>query len=350
MSSALPFNWISIPLGEVVSIAKGKKPKVLGRRSNALSVPYIDIKAIEKKILANYTDGKKCTICQPENVLIVWDGARFGWVGKGASGAVGSTLARVDTAIDKSYLFHFLKSKFKEINTRPKGVGIPHVNPGVFFGLEFPLSPIQEQPRIVAKIEKLFTKLDAGVEALKQVQAQLKRYRQSVLKAAVEGSLTSEWRERHKDELEPADEILERTKDKRKAKLGKKYKEPMPVDPSDLPELPEGWNWTSFSHIGELNRGKSKHRPRNDPKLYNGGYPFVQTGDIRYANKFIRSYSQTYNEIGLKQSRLWPKGTLCITIAANIADTAILGFDACFPDSIVGFTPNQSCNVFFIDI
>ena len=69
----------------------------------------------------------------------------------------------------------------------------------------------------------------------------------------------------------------------------------------------------------------------------------------RYANKFIRSYSQTYNEIGLKQSRLWPKGTLCITIAANIADTAILGFDACFPDSIVGFTPNQSCNVFFIE-
>jgi predicted GIY-YIG superfamily endonuclease len=107
--------------------------------------------------------------------------------------------------------------------------------------------------------------------------------------------------------------------------------------------------WASLSHIGELNRGKSKHRPRNDPKLYNGDYPFVQTGDIRYANKFISNYSQTYNEIGLKQSRLWPKGTLCITIAANIADTAILNFDACFPDSIVGFIPNIASNIFFIE-
>ena len=83
-------------------------------------------------------------------------------------------------------------------------------------------------------------------------------------------------------------------------------------------------------------RGKSKHRPRNAPHLYGGKYPFVQTGDIRSANHTITEYSQTYSDAGLAQSKLWPKGTICITIAANIAETAILDFDACFPDSVIG--------------
>ena len=92
--------------------------------------------------------------------------------------------------------------------------------------------------------------------------------------------------------------------------------------------------------LGTIGRGKSKHRPRNDSKLYGGVYPFVQTGDVKAANLYLTEYSQTYNEIGLQQSKLWKKGTLCITIAANIAESAILGIDACFPDSIVGFIPD----------
>lgn len=87
----------------------------------------------------------------------------------------------------------------------------------------------------------------------------------------------------------------------------------------------------------DFGRGKSKHRPRNDGNLYGGDIPFIQTGDIRSASHIITQYSQTYSELGLKQSKLWPKGTLCITIAANIAETSILGFDACFPDSVIGF-------------
>lgn len=83
-------------------------------------------------------------------------------------------------------------------------------------------------------------------------------------------------------------------------------------------------------------RGRSRHRPRNDKELYGGKYPFIQTGDIRNANQLITKYTQTYNEQGLAQSKLWPKGTICITIAANIAETGILGFDACFPDSVIG--------------
>jgi type I restriction enzyme S subunit len=99
--------------------------------------------------------------------------------------------------------------------------------------------------------------------------------------------------------------------------------------------------WKTLGEVAlDFGRGKSKHRPRNDPKLYGGNTPFIQTGDIRNASHIIETYSQTYSEIGLKQSKLWSKGTLCITIAANIAETSILGFDACFPDSVIGFVAN----------
>lgn len=97
-----------------------------------------------------------------------------------------------------------------------------------------------------------------------------------------------------------------------------------------------------ITDLGTVNRGKSKHRPRNDSILYGGKYPFIQTADIKKANLYLNNYSQTYNEIGLKQSKLWKKGTLCFTIAANIADSAILDIDACFPDSIVGFLPHEN--------
>lgn len=106
--------------------------------------------------------------------------------------------------------------------------------------------------------------------------------------------------------------------------------------------MPEGYTYTYLANLGDLGRGKSKHRPRNAPELFGGQYPFIQTGEVRAANRLIRGYSQTYNDFGLAQSKLWPKDTLCITIAANIAETAFLGFDACFPDSVVGFTAIES--------
>jgi type I restriction enzyme S subunit len=105
----------------------------------------------------------------------------------------------------------------------------------------------------------------------------------------------------------------------------------------------EGWKLKTLEEIAiTFGRGKSKHRPRNDKKLYGGKYPFIQTGDIRNAEHFITEYSQTYSEAGLAQSKLWPKGTICITIAANIAETGILGFDACFPDSVIGVVTNPA--------
>ena len=104
----------------------------------------------------------------------------------------------------------------------------------------------------------------------------------------------------------------------------------------------------TLPELGEFGRGVSKHRPRNAPELLGGKHPLIQTGDVANSGLYITSFNSTYSDLGLKQSKMWEKGTLCVTIAANIAKTAILEFDACFPDSIVGFTANEKTNNIFI--
>ncbi|MDC5558417.1 restriction endonuclease subunit S [Acinetobacter baumannii] len=111
---------------------------------------------------------------------------------------------------------------------------------------------------------------------------------------------------------------------------------------------PKGWKLGVLGDLGTLDRGISKHRPRGAPELLGGSHPLIQTGDVARSLGYIRSYVSTYSDLGLAQSKKWPKGTLCITIAANIANTGILTFEACFPDSIVGFTANKSSNVEFV--
>jgi len=148
--------------------------------------------------------------------------------------------------------------------------------------------------------------------------------------------------------------ILEKAEQlkKKREEANKKMEELIPAlfvkmfgDPATNPM---GWEKTSLNNLGSLDRGKSQYRPRTASKLFGGPYPFIQTGDIANSGWKIKSYSKTYSKIGLAQSKLWPKNTLCITIAANIADTAILDFEACFPDSVVGFIPNENSNLFYV--
>ena len=109
-------------------------------------------------------------------------------------------------------------------------------------------------------------------------------------------------------------------------------------------EIPKEWDCKKVKYVTSISRGIFNHRPRNDERYYGGEYPFIQTGDVAGAQKYIESYSQTLNELGKSVSKCFPKGTLTMTIAANVGDAAILGFDAFFPDSVVGFIPNADIN------
>ena len=266
-----------------------------------------------------------------------------------------------NSCLDSRFLQYLLNSsKFVSYATHLNEGDRPRVDYTQISAFPIRLAPIEEQHRIVAEIEKQFTRLDVGVAALKRVQANLKRYRASVLKAACEGRLVpteAELAHAEGRDYEPADQLLARLLKQRRAqweadqlakmkakgkvpendKWKAKYKELESPHTTNTRELSDGWTLCSLPQIGELNRGKSKHRPRNDSRLLGGPYPFIQTADVKRSAGLIREHSQTYSEFGLAQSRLWPTGTLCITIAANIAATGILAYPACFPDSVVGF-------------
>ncbi len=188
-----PKNWVVVRLGDFAVFQKGKKPKRVEKKySTICSLPYVNIKAFEKGLVDEYTDGDGCVLCDDNDFLMVWDGARAGYVGKAIKGALGSTLIKIRfPGINQDYAYYFLQSKYLQINTKAKGTGIPHVDPNLLWNYDFPIPPLPEQVQIVSKIDKLFSNLDKGIERLKAAQQQLKIYRQSVLKWAFEGRLTN---------------------------------------------------------------------------------------------------------------------------------------------------------------
>ena len=176
-------NYPTYKLSEIARSTKGKKPKSVSKeKTDGFEIPYVDIKAFEKGIVDNYTDGENCTFCKPDDVLIVWDGARCGFVGRGVEGAIGSTLAKISSdKYTNDFLFYFLQSKYKVLNSNPRGVGIPHIEPNLLWNFEIPDVDKNTQRAIVSRIETLFAELDKAVQHLRTARQQLKTYRQAVL-------------------------------------------------------------------------------------------------------------------------------------------------------------------------
>ncbi|EIE1273054.1 restriction endonuclease subunit S [Vibrio fluvialis] len=293
----------------------------------------------------------------------------------------GLAALRPISGVPTNYVYYMMQGFRKTLESLATGTTFVAVSKVNVENLIISVPPLKEQHRIVAKVDELMTLCDqleqqteASIEAhqvlvttlldtltnsadadelmqnwarisehfdtLFTTEESIDQLKQTILQLAVMGKLVPQ-----DPSDEPAAELLKRITDEKaqlvKEKKIKKQKALPPIAEDEKPfELPNGWEWCRLPDLGELARGKSKHRPRNDPKLYeNGNIPLVQTGDVARANGTILTYTAKYNEFGLAQSQLWPKGTLCITIAANIADTATLGFDACFPDSVVGYTP-----------
>ncbi|MCM1086765.1 MAG: restriction endonuclease subunit S [Muribaculaceae bacterium] len=203
------------------------------------------------------------------------------------------------------YLFYMLRLEFLLGRFRGESTqttNIANINTTTLGKYCFPLPPLSEQQRIVERIESLFAKLDEAKEKVQFVRSCCDDNYAATVHEALTGKLTESWRMRNGISI-------------------------------------NSWRKDKLGNLGSLERGRSKHRPRNDARLFGGIYPFIQTGDIAEADVYIEKHKQTLSEFGLEQSRMFPKGTLCITIAANIGDVAILSYDCCFPDSVVGFTP-----------
>ena len=205
-----------------------------------------------------------------------------------------------EAALDRRYLAYFLRSAdtVARISEKVSGARMPRADMDFVLGMELPLPPLDEQRRIVDLLSR--------AEGIVRMQREAQAKAQAIIPAI----------------------FLD-----------------MFGDPATNPK---GWPVQPFAKVGSLDRGRSRHRPRDAAELYGGPYPFVQTGDVANSGGRLSTYTATYSEVGLQQSKLWFAGTLCITIAANIAKTAVLNFDACFPDSVVGFLPGAVVNTPYI--
>lgn len=181
-----------VELGSILHFEKGKKPILQSDSPDDGFLPYVDIEAFETGKIKQYTDGTKCTPCDDGDILIVCDGSRSGLVGRAVKGYVGSTLAKISAdCLSNQYLFRFVQGKYALLNTKKKGTGTPHLNQELLKQQKLIVPSYSEQERIVARIEELFSQLDAGVETLKKTKAQLAVYRQAVLKEAFSSELSS---------------------------------------------------------------------------------------------------------------------------------------------------------------
>ena len=396
-----PAGWEWIPLGDTGNIFSGNSINATTREQLEKTdegLPFIATKDVgygldvidyENGLLVPASD-TRFKVARAKSVLICAEGGSAGRkIGLSDRDiCFGNKLLANETwsfIIPEFVRFVYMSDFFfGEFAARMTGVigGISIKN---FLQLPIPLPPLAEQRRIVAKVEELMALLDRMEAARQQREAtrdrltaaslarltasdtgpdadgadfpantrfalatlpalttrpnQIKPLRQTILNLAVRGKLVEQ-----DPADQPASELLKRIAlqvEDQKGSRGRRAK-PLPtVDPADAPfELPDGWAWARFPEIGKFGRGKSKHRPRNDPALYTDGtHLMIQTGDVARSGGKITTYTNKYNDVGLAQSMLWPKGTLCITIAANIADSGILDFDACFPDSVVGLLP-----------
>lgn len=339
MSGELPNGWVVAPIGDLTDyVQRGKSPKYAIKSD----LPVINQKCVrwwgvDSEHLKYVAEEQWLSWSEERYVQdgdILWNSTGTGTIGRAALFRKLTdidrivcdshvTIVRANEACDPRYLYWFIRSP--QVQDRIEEMQSGSTNQvelarGEVLATQVPLAPAPEQRRIVAKIDSLFTRSSRARDELAHIPKLIERYRQAVLEAAFRGDLTADWRASKTDALT----VL-------RAEPGKEG----PYN------LPPSWQWVRLPRLGLLGRGKSRHRPRNDPSLFGGPYPFVQTGEVRAADGVLTAFCQTYSEKGLAQSKLWPAGTVCITIAANIAETAILGIDACFPDSVVGFVANN---------
>lgn len=289
-------TWAIKKIGEVCEVIAGQSPEGKNYNNSMKGLPFYQGKKDFGNIFIkppNVWTTQNTKIAEKDDILMSVR-APVGPVNISTEKiCIGRGLAaiRPSKEIDRDFLFnYFLKIETELVGN--KGAVFNSINKAQIEDLNIPLPNIETQRKVVESINLLFEELDKARNLLEQNLENSYSLFTSYLNSIFENKNLN-------------------------------------------------WQYKKLKEVAlDFGRGKSKHRPRNDASLYGGEYPFIQTGDIRNTTRLVTKFTQTYNDKGLKQSKLWAKGTLCITIAANIAEVGILDFEACFPDSVIGIVVN----------
>lgn len=300
----LPDGWDWKKLSQLAKTTSGGTPSRSNKDYWGGSIPWIKsgelgdgkVEKNEEFITELGLKNSSAKLFPKESLLLALYGATAGKLGvltyDAATNQAVCCISQDGKLLERDFLRYYLLSQRKKIIEDSFGGAQPNISQAYVRDIDIPTPPVTKQKRIVEKLDALLARIDTAIEHLQESVALADALYASELNS-VFSSENNEW---------PIRELNE---------------------------------------VAEVARGKSKHRPRNDKSLFGGEYPFIQTGDVRNAQKYITTFSATYNEKGLQQSKLWPKDTICLTIAANIGDVAILGMDACFPDSVVGISSSE---------
>lgn len=282
----------------LVSSRKGKMPSAFSQTEKAGYLPYIDIKLFDKGILSRYAKAdKKATLVNKQDVLVVWDGARFGLSALGWEGVLGSTIVALQSDyLISQFLYYFLQLNFETIQAKPRGVGIPHVEPEVFWNLPIPVPPMAEQKRIVKKIEELFGVIDRDIQRLTDTLEQLSQFKKALLQHFFN-------------------------------KLSCDY-----ITLSSVLKTASG---------GTPSRGNENY--------YNGSIPWVKSGELTYNTILDTEEHLSKNAIDNSSAKIFPAGSLLIALyGATIGKLAFLGTPAATNQAVCCIFPNANYNLHFL--
>lgn len=296
---------------------KGKPPRI---KEGASLLAYLTPDFIRKGTLPEYFPVQPGVVCVEDNDLILlWDGSNAGEFFRAKKGILSSTMVKFDK-IEKAteeYFYYSLKLQEQKLKSKTAGSGIPHVDKEALLNLEVYL-PEKPQQAIIATI---LTTIDQAIEKTERLIAKYERIKTGLMQDLLtrgideQGNIRSEKTHRFKD--------------------------------SPLGRIPFDWDLVPLSSIATIARGKFTHRPRNEPKFYGGEHPFIQTGDVSNCKSiYLNRFTQTLNHLGIRISKSFPKGTIVITIAANIGDTAILEREMYLTDSVIGIYSEKSNPLF----
>lgn len=315
-------TWERVPLSYVATILNGA-PFDSALFSISDGIPLVRIRDVLDGETKTYYTGQFEDVywVNPGDLLIGMDGDfQCGFWGRQRA-LLNQRVCKVspnEEFFDKQFLAYLLPGYLAAINANTPSVTVKHLSSKTVGEIELPLPPRNEQARIVEKLEELLTDLDAGVAELKAAQTKLAQYRQSLLKAAVEGALTAEWRKHNKPKVTGA-QLLKRIRTERRARWEakqlakfneqgktpaldwqKKYSEPMQPDTTGLPELPEGWIWTSVDCLlSDIETGKSFKCVERPPTAY-------ETGVIKVSAVSWGEYDEQESKTCMDEERVNP--------------------------------------------